>query len=155
DTDPKKRERLILRLLDRPEYADYWTVKWSDLLRCSRAFLGEKGMWSFRNWIYTNLSRNRPYDQFVKDLLIAQGSAWKEGQANYYRVGDTPQDLTETTAQVFLGIRLQCAKCHHHPFEKWSQQDYYQFAAFFARIGVKNTKEAGAAGSGPVLYVAP
>lgn len=152
DTTPDKRERLVIRLLNRPEYADYWTVKWSDLLRCNRAALGEKGMWSFRNWIHARLSENTPYDRFVRDLITAQGDANSTGQVNYYRVASTPQDLTETTAQVFLGIRMQCAKCHHHPFEKWSQQDYYQFAAFFARVGSKNAKESGGTGMEPILF---
>ncbi len=136
DRSPDKRSRLIDRLLDRPEYADYWTVKWSDLLRVSRVTLGAKAMWRLNGWIRDSLARNVPYDQFARKLLTARGLAFEDGPANYYRVAATPQDLTETTAQLFLGIRLQCAKCHHHPFEKWSQQDYYQFAAYFARVGV-------------------
>jgi hypothetical protein len=134
DRSLQKRERLIDHLLQRPEYVDYWTVKWSDLLRANRTLLGEKSLLAFNAWIRDNLQTNRPYDKMVHSLLTAQGGSYKEGAVNFFRSGGTPQDLTETTAQLFLGIRLQCAKCHQHPFEKWSQRDYYQFAAFFARI---------------------
>ncbi len=151
DRDIDRDPRLIDRLLARPEYADYWAVKWGDLLRNSRAALGDKAMWSYRNWIRGQLLQNRPYDRFVHDLIMAQGGAFTEPAANYYRVATTPQELAEGAAQVFLGIRLQCAKCHHHPFEKWSQTDYYQFAAFFARIGGKETREAGSAAVEPVV----
>ena len=139
DTDPQKRTKAIERLLERPEYVDFWTQRWGDLLRSSRLTLGQKAMQGFTDWIRDSLRRNRPYDRFVHILLTAQGSSLKEPPANYYRVATTPQDLTETTAQLFLGIRLQCAKCHQHPFEKWSQRDYYQFAAFFARVGLSKT----------------
>ncbi len=135
DRSPQKREHLIDQLLERPEYVDYWAVKWSDLLRSNRTLLGEKSMLALNAWIRENLKKNRPYDEMVRSLLTAQGSSYKEGAVNYFRSAGTPQDLTETTAQLFLGIRLQCAKCHQHPFEKWSQRDYYQFSAFFARVG--------------------
>jgi hypothetical protein len=135
--NPRKRAMLIDELLDRPEYVDYWTLKWADLLRSSRSSLGAKSMSSLAGWIRTNIAENRPYDEWVRELLTAKGSSHIVGPANYFRSSASPQDLTETTAQLFLGQRLQCAKCHHHPFEKWSQKDYYQFAAFFARVGVK------------------
>lgn len=153
DTRPDKRAVLIDSLLARPEYADYWTLKWGDLLRSSRTALGVKGMWSFSNWIHTQLQENRPIDQFVHDLVIAQGSTFTNGPANYYRVANNPQDLAETTSQVFLGVRMQCARCHHHPFEKWSQADYYQFAAFFARIGLKSSTEFGLFGNEQIVRI--
>src|SRR5262249_18503360 len=92
-------------------------------------------------------------DRFVRDLILAQGSTFTNGPANYYRVAENPQDRAETTAQVFLGVRMQCAKCHHHPYEKWSQADYYQFAAFFARIGQKGSREFGIFGNEQVIHL--
>jgi hypothetical protein len=153
DTSPDKRAKLIDRVLDRPEYADYWTLKWGDLLRSNRNTLSPKGMWSLTNWIRGELRDNRPMDQFAHDLITAQGSTFTNGPANYYRVASNPQDLAETTAQVFLGMRLQCVKCHHHPFEKWSQQDYYQFAAYFARVGQKGSQEFGIFGNEQVVRI--
>lgn len=134
DRSPDKRERLIDTLLARPEYVDYWSVKWSDLLRSNRILLGERAMLAMNHWIRENLKENRPYDAQVRALLTAKGSSQRDGAVNYFRSAATPQELTENTAQLFLGIRLQCARCHQHPFEKWSQRDYYQFAAFFARV---------------------
>ena len=153
DAAPDKRSRLVDALLARPEYADYWTLKWGDLLRSNRANLTPKGMWSFTNWIHTQIQTNRPADQFVHELLLGQGSTFTNGPANYYRVAGNPQDLAETTSQVFLGVRLQCARCHHHPFEKWSQADYYQFAAFFARVGQKNSGDFGLFGNETVVKI--
>ena len=148
-----RREKLVDELLASPDYADFWALKWGDLLRSNRANLGDKGMWSFTNWIHTQLTQNRPVDQFVHDLLTAQGSTFTTGPSNYYRVASNPQDLAETTSQLFLGVRLQCTKCHHHPFEKWSQTDYYQFAAFFARVGLKNSNDFGIFGNENVVKI--
>ncbi len=153
DKSATKRAKLIDTLLERPEYADYWALKWADLLRSNRTALGVKGMWSFSNWIRTQFRQNRPMDAFVRDLLTAQGSTFTNGPSNYYRVAGNPQDLAETTSQVFLGIRIQCAKCHHHPFEKWSQADYYQFAAYFARVGIKGSDEFGLFGNEQVVRI--
>jgi hypothetical protein len=153
DNRADKRSHLVDSLLERPEYADYWELKWGDLLRSNRPALGVKGMWSFSNWIHEQLRSNKPADAFVRDLIMAQGSTFTSGPSNYYRVASTPQDLAETTSQVFLGVRLQCAKCHHHPFEKWSQADYYQFAAFFARIGLKDSPDFGLFGDEKVVKI--
>jgi hypothetical protein len=153
DSASDKRARLVDRLLDRPEYADYWTLKWGDLLRCNRTTLTPKGMWSFTNWIRSQFQQNRPMDQMVRDLIVAQGSTFTNGPANFYRVASNPQDLAETTSQVFLGVRMQCARCHHHPFEKWSQTDYYQFAAFFARVGQKGSNEFGIFGNETIVRI--
>ena len=153
--DVRKRERLIDAVLARPEYIDYWTLKWGDLLRNHRDKLGEKGMWSFYNWLRAAFRENKPMDRFASELITAQGSTFTNGPANYYRVARTPADLAETTAQVFLGIRLACAKCHHHPFEKWSQDDYHQMAAFFARVDLKGSEEFGIFGGEQVVWVRP
>ncbi len=150
---PDKRARLIDALLARPEYADYWAVKWGDLLRINRGSLGEKGMWSFYGWLHAALQEDRPIDRWVRELITAQGSTFTNGPANFYRVASNPSDLAETTSQVFLGIRLQCARCHHHPFEKWSQDDYYSLAAYFARVGTKGSEEFGIFGGEQVVRV--
>ncbi len=151
--DVNKRSKLVDSLLDRSEYADYWTLKWGDLLRSNRTNLGPKGMWSFTNWIHSKIKQNQPIDQFARELITAKGSTFTNGPSNYYRVASNPSDLAETTSQVFLGLRLQCSKCHHHPFERWSQADYYQFAAFFARVGLKGSAEFGIFGNEQIVRV--
>lgn len=154
DRSPSRRDVLVTKLLSRPEYADYWALKWGDLLRCNRTTLGNpKGMWSFFSWIHSQFENNRPADQLVHDLILAQGSTFTNGPANYYRVAQNPPDLAETTSQVFLGVRMQCARCHHHPFERWSQTDYYQFAAFFARVGIKSSNEFGQFGNEQIVKI--
>jgi uncharacterized protein DUF1553/uncharacterized protein DUF1549 len=150
---PKARAKLIDAVLNRPEYVDYWTLKWGDLLRNNSDRVQPKGMWSFYNWLRAAFRDNRPVDQFTRELITAQGSAYTTGPANYFRVASNPADLAETTSQVFLGIRLACAKCHHHPFEKWSQDDYWQMAAFFARVGLKGSQEFGIFGGEQVVRV--
>ena len=132
DHSPDKRKQAIDRVLERPEFVDFWTLKWGDLLRINRDQLNEKGMWSFYNWIRAALRENKPVDEFVREIITAQGSTYTEGPANFYRVANNAADWAETTAQLFLGVRMQCARCHHHPFEKWSQDDYYGLAAFLS-----------------------
>jgi hypothetical protein len=154
DTAPDKRARLVDRLLERPEYADYWSVKWGDLLRSNRTPLGgPRGMWALTNWIREQLRDNKPIDVWVRELITAQGNTFTNGPANYFRVASNPNDLAETTSQVFLGLRMQCVKCHHHPFEKWAQSDYYRLAAFFARVGIKASNEFGLFGGDQVVRV--
>lgn len=134
----EKRSKLIDQLIASPEYTDYWTNKWADLLQCNSEALGDKGVWVFRQWIHNSIAENRPYDKFVRDLLLAGGSAWKSPEANYYRALREPGKITEDVSQTFLGVRFNCAKCHDHPFERWTQNQYYEFGAFFARMGIKN-----------------
>jgi hypothetical protein len=153
DNDPQKRERAIDKVLERPEFVDFWALKWGDLLRINRDQLNEKGMWSFYNWIRTALRENKPIDEFVRDIITAEGSTYTEGPANFYRTANNAADWAETTSQLFLGVRMQCAKCHHHPFEKWSQDDYYGMAAFFVRLGSKRSDEFGIFGRETVIYL--
>lgn len=143
DADPKKRATLIDRLLDRPEYADYWVLKWADLLRAHRRHLGDKGLASFNTWLRSSLRENRPADRMATELLTAQGNLYTSGPVAFFYVDRTPSELAETTAQVLLGVRLQCAQCHHHPFEVWTQDDYFGMASFFARVKRKDTGENG------------
>lgn len=153
DPDPAKRERIITQVLDRPEFVDWWALKWGDLLRINRSALQEKGMWSFHNWVRSQLRDNVPIDQMVREIITAEGSTFTEGPANFFRIGRNLEDWSETATQLFLGVRIGCAKCHHHPFEKWSQDDYYGMAAFFARIGTKNSQEFGIFGRETVIFV--
>ena len=143
DRDPNKRDTLIDSLLSRPEYIDFWTQRWADILRCSRTFLSEKGVYAYNNFIRQNVAQNRPWDQFAGELLLAQGSIFTEGAANYYKASGSPQELAENTAQVFLGVRMQCAKCHNHPYDRWTQNQYYEMAAFFVQVKRKPGERAG------------
>jgi hypothetical protein len=153
--DPQKREHLIDELLARPEYVDYWALKWSDLLRAHRRSLGEKGLASFAGWLRDRLRQNAPFDAVVRELLTAEGNLYTQGPVAFYFVDKTPEELAETTAQIFLGVRLACAKCHHHPFEVWSQDDYYGLAAFFTGVARKDTREGGAYGGLQSVKVSP
>jgi Protein of unknown function (DUF1553)/Protein of unknown function (DUF1549) len=154
DTDPKKREKLVDRLLSRPEYVEFWTLKWGDLLRVNSDKLGAQGMLAFNLWLRGAFRANMPVKAMVEELVTAQGSIFSNGPANYFRVATNPSDLAETTAQVFMGVRLQCARCHHHPFEAYGQDDYYGLAAYFARVRTKRSDEFGLFGGDQVVYVA-
>ncbi|MDX2035742.1 MAG: DUF1553 domain-containing protein [Isosphaeraceae bacterium] len=154
DRSPDKRTKIVDAILDRPEYVDYWTLKWGDLLRIERQKLGMPGMLAFNLWLRESFRDNRRFDRMIEELVTAQGSIYSRGPANYFRVASSPDDLAETTAQVFMGVRLQCAKCHHHPFESYGQDDYYGLAAYFARIRTKNSQEFGLFGREQVIYTA-
>ena len=161
--DPEKRAHLVKRLLGlakdpaeniyNDRYASFWTLKWSDLIRNNSNDLGEQGMWALHNWIKESFRTNKPYDQFVRELVTAKGSIYSSGPANYFRINGNASELTEATSQIFLGLRLECAKCHHHPFESYSQTDYYGLAAFFARVGQKGSEEFGLFGRESVIVV--
>ncbi len=163
--DADKRSKLIDQLLGltgdpsldiyNERYAAFWTLRWSDLIRNNSASLGEQGMWAMHNWIRDAFRSNRPFDSFVKQLVTAKGSIYSNGPANYYRVHADPSALTEATSQLFMGVRLECAKCHQHPFESISQADYYRMSAFFARVGSKNSEEFGLFGRETVVMVRP
>lgn len=144
DQDPARRDKWIDFLLDTPEYADYFANKWVALLRNKRtAPTHTHGTYAFHAWIRDSFLVNRPYDQFVREILAASGEIGQNPAVAWYRqVRETTTQL-EDTAQLFLGTRLQCAQCHHHPFEKWSQQDYYGFAAFFSAVGRKPGAQPG------------
>ncbi|MBX7168781.1 MAG: DUF1549 and DUF1553 domain-containing protein [Pirellulales bacterium] len=142
DAAPDKRARLIDALLTRPEYAEFWALKWSDLLRVNNKKVTAAGVHKFRRWIVASLRDNQPYDQFVADLLLAEGSTFDNPAANYYRTAGDTNDCVETTSQLFLGIRIQCAKCHNHPFERWTQDNYYGIGAFFNRVQRKPATRA-------------
>lgn len=138
-----KRSRKIDKLISSPAYADQWTVKWGDLLQSSRKFLGEKGTYGFREWIHSSIAANKPYDKMVRELLTSRGSSYDDPAANYFRTTREPKPTMEKTTQVFLGVRMVCAQCHDHPFEKWTQNQYYQMSAFFSAVGLRPGYEVG------------
>ncbi len=161
--DPNKRTVWIDRLLGLVEspkkglynerYAAYWTLKWSDLIRNNSRDLQDTGMWALHNWIKGAFRQNLSFDKFVSQLVQGKGSSFSNGPANYFIVNNNPNELAESTSQLFLGTRLTCAQCHHHPFEKYSQDDYYSFAAFFARTGLKSSQEFGLFGGERVVVI--
>ncbi|HEX7378038.1 MAG TPA: DUF1549 domain-containing protein [Pirellulales bacterium] len=138
EQDAAKRQKLIDRLLDSPSYADYFANKWSAILRNKRRSPNyTRGSYAFHGWIRDSFYENKPYDQFVRDIVAASGEIGDNPPVVWYReVKDVDQQV-EDTAQLFLGLRIQCARCHHHPFEKWSQRDYYGMAAYFSQVGRK------------------
>ena len=134
DAQPDKRARLIDALLKRPEHALFWAQKWGDLLRLDPVQVSTPGTHKFHQWLVNAQAQNLPYDRFVRELLTANGSTFTEPPANFYRTAKDPHDALETTAQLFMGSRLACAKCHNHPFERWTQDNYYGLAAVFQRV---------------------
>ena len=150
DTNLEKRARWVDQLVERPEYADFFALKWAAILRNQRAPIAAVGQnaqtltFGFHAWIRESLAENKPYDQFAAEIIAAKGDMVANPPATWYRqVGRTSDDVVDDTAQLFLGMRIQCARCHHHPFEKWSQDDYFGFASFFSRVGRKPGAEPG------------
>ena len=142
DTAPDKRARLIDQLLERSEFADFMAYKWLDVLRSNRLTIQIKGSHAYRQWLRSHIERNTPWNEVVAELLTASGSTFTNPAANYFRgpydngkpVVQGAENLAESTSQLFFGIRLQCAKCHNHPFERWTQNDYYHMAAWFSQL---------------------
>jgi hypothetical protein len=134
DSDPQKRNNLIDRLLDDPRYADHWASKWADLLRPNPFRAGVKSVYILDQWLRESFRQNKRYDQFVREILLARGSTHRDGPVVVLRDKREPTDIAAFTSQIFLGVRMECARCHHHPNEKWSQEDFYQLAAFFGPL---------------------
>jgi hypothetical protein len=134
DPRPDKRERLIDELIQRPEFADFWALKWSDLLRNEEKVLDRKGVMLFHQWLRQSIQENKPLNELARELISSRGSSYSQPAANYYRALRDPHTRAEAFAQVFLGIRMQCSKCHNHPFDRWTQHDYHSLAAFFSRV---------------------
>jgi len=132
-----RRAKLIDTLMNRPEFADVWALKWADLLKVEEKQLDKTGVKAFHGWIRKSIADNKPLNEFARELVASRGSTYKSPAANYYRALRDPQVRAEAFAQVFLGIRMQCAKCHNHPFNQITQNEYHQLAAFFARVDYK------------------
>jgi len=143
DTAPNKRSVLIDALLKRPEFVDYWTYKWSDLLLVSSRKLPQPQMWGFHRAVRQSVADNQPWDQFARQLLTANGSTLDQGLGNYFVLHKDTALLTEATAVTFLGMSITCARCHNHPLEKWTQDQYWQMANLFSRVTLKNGERGG------------
>src|SRR5262249_12582870 len=162
-TDPNKREKLIDELLGltgdpardvhNDAYAAYWALKWSDLIRSNSKTLGEQGMWALHNWLTESFRANKPFDQFVHELITARGATYDNGPANYYMAQGNADTLAEATSQLFLGVRVQCARCHHHPFEAISRKDHAELMSFFGQFRSKRAPNYGRLGGPPVIVV--
>ena len=139
----KKREALIDTLIGNDDYVDFWSNKWADLLQVNRKFLGPEGARLFRDWIRNEVAANTPYDQFSRKVLTATGSNKANPPASYFKILRTPEDIMENTTHLFLATRFNCNKCHDHPFERWTQDQYYEMAAYFAQVELKKAPEAG------------
>jgi hypothetical protein len=149
DTDPAKRDKLIDRLLESPEYSYMFANKWADVLRVKRRNQPDRaaGTFAFHSWIREAIATDKPYDQFAREILAATGDESQAPPTVWYKELQDPQQFVDDTAQVFLGLRIACAQCHHHPYEKWSQDDYWGLAAFFGRVGRKNVQVLGGVGN--------
>ncbi|MEZ5325557.1 MAG: DUF1549 domain-containing protein [Verrucomicrobiales bacterium] len=138
-----KRNELIDRLIGTDDYVTYWTNKWADLLQVNRKFLGAEGARGFREWIRNEIANNTPYDEFCRKIITASGSNKEHPAASYYKILRTPEDTMENTTHLFLATRFNCNKCHDHPFERWTQDNYYEMAAYFARTDLKRDDASG------------
>jgi hypothetical protein len=143
DAAKNKRAAKIDKMIASPAFVDHWTLKFGDLLQNSRKYLGEKGAFAFREWIRDAVAQNKPYDRMVREMLAARGSSYDAPEANFYRVTRDAKPTMEKTTQVFLGVRMVCAQCHDHPFERWTQNQYYEMAAFFSPVGLRPGYEVG------------
>jgi hypothetical protein len=138
-----KRDELVDRLVGSTDYVDHWANKWADLLQVNRKFLGEEGAAMFRDWIRAEVEKNTPYDQFVKKVLTAAGSNKENPAASYWKILRTPVEAMENTTHLFLATRFNCNKCHDHPFERWTQDQYYHLAQYFAQVDFKRDPASG------------
>ena len=143
DPDPDKRAKLVDTLLERPEFSELWAMKWAEVLRVAEIpnVLDRKGMHRYNDWLRAAITSNTPMDELVRELLSAEGGNFTNPAANFYLIERDPLIMAENVAQVFLGIQLKCAQCHNHPFERWTMDDYYSFAAFFAQVGRKGSSD--------------
>lgn len=139
----EKRIAVIERLIGNPDFIEFWTNKWADMLQVNRKFLGVEGSQTYRDWIRTAVAENRPYDEFARQILTASGSNHTNPPASYFKVLRTPEDTMENTTHLFLGIRFNCNKCHDHAFERWTQDQYFELAAFFAKVDRKPDPASG------------
>ena len=142
DTDPSKRTKLVDRLLERREFAELWAMKWAEVLKVkSTNQVSSKSIYLYSNWLTDQFVARRPLDQIVRDMLTASGGTFSAPQTNFYQVERETLKTAENVAQVFMGLRTQCAQCHNHPFDRWTMDDYYGFAAFFSQIGRKQAED--------------
>jgi hypothetical protein len=143
DPAKDKRAKLIDELLRRPEFVDYWTYKWSDLLLVSTRKLSQQAVWAFHQYIRQAVADNKPWDAMAREIMTASGSNLDNGAANYFIIHKDISDLTEATSLTFLGMSITCCRCHNHPLEKWTQDQYWSLANLFSRVALKNGDRGG------------
>src|SRR6266852_5689118 len=143
DTSTDKRTKLIDALLERPEFVDYWSYKWSDVLLVSTRKLPQSDTWAFYQFIRQSVADNKPWDRFARDILTSAGNTLDNGAANYFVLHKDVTDLTESTSVTFMGLSINCCRCHNHPLEKWTQDQYWEMANLFSRVGMKNGDRQG------------
>ncbi len=154
DPAADKREKLVDKLLARPEFVDYWTYRWSDVLMLNGNLLRPQAVKSYYTWLKGHVAANTPWDQIVREVLTSTGNSFEQGQTNFYAINQTPEDMTENACQAFLGLSIGCAKCHNHPLEKWTNDQYYGMANLFARVKAKGWGGEPRSGDGNrTLYV--
>ena len=154
DRSPRRKERLVDLLLARPEYVDYWAYKWSDVLLVSGAKLRPAAVNAYSQWIRDRVAENTPWDRLVREVVTARGSSLEDGATNFFAVHQDPETLAENVSQAFLSLSISCAKCHNHPLEKWTNDQYYAFANLFARVRAKGWGGDARSGDGQrTLYV--
>ncbi|QEL17935.1 DUF1549 and DUF1553 domain-containing protein [Limnoglobus roseus] len=144
DTAKDKRAKAIDRLIQRPEFADLMALRWADLLRVNRQVLGPERAYAYFRWVRESFAKNKPFDEFARELVTAEGPVSETPPANFFKVAIKPGDAASTLSQVFLGIRIACAECHHHPSDRWTQADYAGMLAFFAPVTSRGSKDADA-----------
>ena len=155
DASPNKREKLADALLARKEYVDYWTYKWSDVLTINGTRLRPAAVKAYYNWLRERVEKNTPWDETVRQVLTATGNSIENGATNFYALQQSPEDMTENACQAFMGLSIGCAKCHNHPLEKWTNDQYYGMASLFARVKAKGWSGESRSGDGMrTLYVA-
>jgi hypothetical protein len=137
DESDSKREQWIDRLLDRPEFVDYWTYRWSDVLMLNSTLINPEAVKAYYDWLRGQIVRNRPWDELVREILTARGESLENGATNFFAINQDPENMTENACQAFLGLSIGCAKCHNHPLEKWTNDQYYAMANMFARVRAK------------------
>ncbi|OAI46391.1 hypothetical protein AYO44_02170 [Planctomycetaceae bacterium SCGC AG-212-F19] len=153
DPAPDKRGKVVDALLARPDFVDHWALKWGDLLQNSRTRLSEPAMWAFREWIRSAVAANMPLDEFARKLLTSKGSWRDDPAAAFFLVSSDTNETVQRATQVFCGVRMLCAKCHNHPFENWTQADYYGLASFFNQVTSKPDPSGAAAKDGKAKVV--
>ncbi len=155
DPAPNRRDSLVDALFRRDEFSDYWTYKWSDLLMLNGTRIRPAALKTYYQWIRKQVADGVPWDQFVRAIITATGETTESGPTNFYTLSQSPEDMTENVCQAFLGLSIGCAKCHNHPLEKWTNDQYYGMASLFARVKAKGWGGEGREGSGRrTLYVA-
>lgn len=137
DSDSDKRTQLVDQLLQRSEFVDYWSYHWSDLLMLNGALLRPEAVKAYYEWIFERVEKNVPWDSFVREIVTAKGGSFENGATNFYALHQSPEDMAENVSQAFLGLSIGCAKCHNHPLEKWTNDQYYAFANMFSRVRAK------------------